>query len=94
MMIGWTPQSIGWHSDDGFIFWQNEKMLGEAIPYKKHDVLGCGYDYATMDVFFTKNGQEIHRQCVPTLYDPIACVAMDFPFSLEINLGQTAFLFK
>lgn len=92
MMIGWTPQSIGWHSDDGFIFWQNEKMLGER--YKKYDVLGCGYDYATRHVFFTKNGEEVFRQCMLTLHAPIASIAMDGSFSFRINVGQMPFLFQ
>ena len=59
-LVGWTKQSIGFHSDDGKIFIESgrggkdstTKSYGESDG----DIIGCGYNYDKNVVFFTKNG--------------------------------------
>ena len=65
-MIGWTQESIGFHSDDGKIFIEKGKP-GITTMVKsygqnnlKNDVIGCGYNYNQQTVFFTKNGKLIY----------------------------------
>lgn len=92
LLIGWTNQSIGWHSDDGNIFWQNSKY--PSVTFKKNDIVGCGYDYETSDVFYTKNGIEVFRMYVPFKNSIIGCIAIDdYEVLYDLNFGKKKFVY-
>jgi hypothetical protein len=67
---GWDIHSFGWHSDDGSIFHGS----GDGMPYSEEgfsvgDVVGCGLEYDSGRIFFTKNGRhlgEAFRAVPPT----------------------------
>lgn len=57
---GWTEDSIGFHSDDGRLFFgtgTDSEPFGPS--YGDGDVVGCGVHIPSMSVFFTKNGKLI-----------------------------------
>lgn len=60
-MPGWDAQSIGYHSDDGALFYgSGRSILPHYGPrYGPGDVVGCGIDYARCIVFFTFNGRNL-----------------------------------
>ncbi|ELP85188.1 hypothetical protein EIN_083000 [Entamoeba invadens IP1] len=63
-MLGWFQSSIGYHSDDGHIFYESGQPCNAiAKPYGnvvgEVDVVGCGYDVKKQRVFFTLNGNLI-----------------------------------
>lgn len=57
---GWTEDSLGFHSDDGSLFFGTGT---DSEPFESSygdgDVVGCGVHIPSMSVFFTKNGNFI-----------------------------------
>ena len=53
---GWNTESWGYHSDDGAIF-HEKKIRGFGPLFGPGDTVGCGIEYSTHTVFFTKNGK-------------------------------------
>ena len=62
MMVGWSENSIGYHSDDGCLYdGEGDGMeYGEAYGMNVHDnnIVGCGFNLKTKEVFFTFNGKK------------------------------------
>lgn len=57
---GWTEDSLGYHSDDGRLFFGSGTDSEPFGPsYGDGDVVGCGVHIPSMSVFFTKNGNLI-----------------------------------
>ncbi len=64
-MPGWNSNAIGYHADDGRLFYQNGfgKAFGPLCT--TGDKMGCGIDFDCdvgpnfVNVFFTKNGKQI-----------------------------------
>lgn len=57
-MPGWDSLSYGYHGDDGGLFHSKGDMLRTYGPtYGAGDTVGCGIQYDTGGIFFTKNGE-------------------------------------
>jgi len=54
---GWKKGSYGYHADDGEVF--AESVIGRkwGPMYGSGDVVGCGVDFKSRSLFFTKNGK-------------------------------------
>ena len=102
-MVGWTMQSIGFHTDDRVVRWNDQPlraMHGRALL--PGDVLGCGcrrtYDEDEWEVFFTWNGCLIFRK--PKFLEshkPVTAVVMydaEVDFRYRTNFGRHAFRYS
>ena len=58
-MPGWGHGSWGYHGDDGQIFAENGPGRVYGPVYSTGDVVGCGTDLGTGNIFFTKNGEDL-----------------------------------
>lgn len=65
-MPGWNRNGIGYHADDGRLFFQDGFGRAFAATCTEGDRMGCGIDFEDDDcedgyrsVFFTKNGKRI-----------------------------------
>ena len=64
-MPGWNRNGIGYHADDGKMFYQNGHGQGFGPTCTEGDRMGCGVDFDTdcgqgyVSIFFTKNGKQI-----------------------------------
>ena len=56
---GWESESYGFHGDDGDIYNQQSNGKGYSTPFRAPDVIGCGINFRTKTVFFTKNGSNL-----------------------------------
>ncbi|KAG9254557.1 uncharacterized protein F5Z01DRAFT_673714 [Emericellopsis atlantica] len=54
--VGWEPESFGYHGDDGRVFCAQTVGKRYSEGYNMNDVIGCGVDFLTNCIFFTKNG--------------------------------------
>lgn len=54
-MPGWKKHSYGYHGDDGKKFGEG-KTPGDWPLYELDDVIGCGINFETDSIFFTRNG--------------------------------------
>ena len=56
-MPGWYDGSWGYHGDDGHLMDEGDHYLTAPYPtYSTNDVVGCGIDFESRSVYFTKNG--------------------------------------
>ncbi|KAJ5077149.1 ran-binding protein m [Anaeramoeba ignava] len=97
-MPGWE-NSIGYHGDDGNLFFCDGKGQEFGPTYSKNDTVGFGLDRNTKNAFFTHNGKLI--KIVPdnkfslfskTLYPAIGLHSKNAKIS--VNFGTIPFLYK
>ncbi|OMJ14626.1 Ran-binding protein 9 [Smittium culicis] len=53
---GWDCDSWGYHGDDGFSFNSNSSGRSYGPKFTKGDIIGCGVNFITSEIFFVKNG--------------------------------------
>ena len=59
-MPGWFDGSWGYHGDDGHIMDEGGHYLTPPYPtFGANDVVGCGVDFQSRSVYFTKNGMRL-----------------------------------
>ena len=91
---GWRMGSYGYHGDNGQKYGSYHQ--GKGLPYGPEfgtgDVVGCGWDRGTGNVFFTKNGvhlgiafTHVFTQCYP------AFGLASFGGKISLNFGQDEF---
>ena len=75
-MVGWDKRTIVLHND-GKIYNENDYNGVEATqPLKKNDIIGCGFNLITNEIFFTVNGKLIEKKF--TLFGEELCHAIGF----------------
>ncbi len=99
-MPGWDQSSYGYHSDDGGIFHGTgtSSRRQERPTYGPGDVVGCGLDYVSRRIFFTRNGKflgyefdVIDLDVVETGLFPT--VGIDSNRPIFVNFGERPFHF-
>ena len=53
---GWEAESWAYHGDDGFLFTCSPGGKAFGPQFATQDVVGCGINFRTGSIFFTKNG--------------------------------------
>ena len=95
-MVGWTMDSIGLHTDENVIRYDN-RVVHEIPSLVEGDVVGCGWQrYAGVWMaLFTVNGKLVYRHpfswaapCPMVVHDP-GCA-----FVYETNFGATPFRYR
>ncbi|KAL7715276.1 B30.2/SPRY domain-containing protein [Entamoeba marina] len=96
--VGWDIYSIGYHSDDGALFIESNTIsvqkYGKAYGEKngEKNVVGCGYNTITKEVFYTINGTKL--QPIKVSYENMsAAIGLSKFDSVTINYGDNPFVF-
>ena len=62
-MPGWEKYGVGYHADDGHLYYQHGYGKPFGSKCKTGDVMGCGVifnqDSENVEIFFTKNGEQV-----------------------------------
>ena len=98
--VGWFNNSIGFHSDDGSVRFNNcEESAAYSPLWKLNDIIGAGIIYSaknTIIPFFTFNGKLIYTHKNPiiikTPYYPI--IGYDHSHSIKVNFSNKKFKFN
>jgi hypothetical protein len=53
---GWIADSYGYHGDDGSLFHNSGAGRSYSDRWENGDVIGCGLNFSTGEVFFVRNG--------------------------------------
>lgn len=95
-MLGWSKDSIGYHSDDGLICREGCAQVHKKEKFTHRDTIGFGIQTKKNVVFFTKNGKLIYH-CAFSFFWNITlypAIVMDDFFSYQINHGEEKFQFQ
>uniref|UniRef100_A0A7E4W5N9 B30.2/SPRY domain-containing protein n=1 Tax=Panagrellus redivivus TaxID=6233 RepID=A0A7E4W5N9_PANRE len=92
---GWDPNSYGYHGDDGNFFSASGKGRPYGPKFGVDDTIGCGVNFVTRQVFFTKNGTNLGYldiEEVSLQYDYYPVVGMQAAEAVvRTNFGQRPF---
>ena len=99
-MPGWDTESIGYHSDDGGIFHGKGVAARHGQPtFGPGDTVGCGVEYRSKRIFFTKNAKflgyefgRLRRDFVENGLYPT--VGIDTNCPIFVNFGEHPFTFN
>jgi nitrate reductase NapE component len=96
---GWEPDSLGWHSDDACLFYQNARSWHDRRKYGQlwapGDVIGAGYDVVKREIFYTRNGEMVGVAFAEVEPQPYrSCVAIKEGADVIFNHGAAPFKYK
>jgi hypothetical protein len=94
-LLGWLENSVGYHSDDGCIFYNGSKIT-QIKQLEKQDVLGIGFDIDKNVLFFVLNGVVIKKLQEISSNHFFPCIISDVNIDEHIilNYGKKPFLFN
>ena len=97
-MPGWTPDSFGYHGDDGGSF-EGANFVEEPRIFETFgagDCVGCGINYENGTLFYCKNGQflfsvGLYESDLAREWFPL--VGIDSSWPVKVNFGHKPFRF-
>lgn len=92
---GWEPNTYGYHGDDGLLYHGQGRGDAFGPTFTAGDTVGAGINYASQEIFFTKNGKLVgtHFKDVKCpLYPSIGLHSLNE--RIEVNFGQRPFVFN
>jgi hypothetical protein len=94
-MLGWSSDSIGYHSDDGLICRDGSAVVRKKEKFSHNDIIGFGVNLENNHIFFTKNGILIFNQPYSFFWNTtiFPAIVMDSPILYQINHGEEEFKF-
>ncbi|SPN97391.1 related to human RANBPM NP_005484.1 [Cephalotrichum gorgonifer] len=91
---GWETDSWGYHGDDGHCFHDTNCGKTYGPKYTTGDIVGCGINFNTGCIFFTKNGHNLgaaFRDVKGQLYPSVGL--KKYGEHIRTNFGHTPFVF-
>lgn len=91
---GWDPNSYGYHGDDGLLYHGQGKGEAFGPTYSRGDTVGGGINYASQELFFTKNGTivgAVFKDVKGPLFPTVAVHSQNE--EVTINFGKDPFVF-
>ncbi|XP_073396003.1 ran-binding protein M homolog [Physcomitrium patens] len=91
---GWEANSYGYHGDDGKLYRGPGLAETYAPGFTVGDTVGAGINYASQEIFFTKNGKVlsgVYKEVKTPLYPTIGLHSPNE--KVEVNFGQRKFMF-
>ncbi|KAH7726699.1 RAN binding protein 9 [Aphelenchoides avenae] len=93
---GWDQTSYGYHGDDGHFFCSSGQGREYGPTFDIGDTIGCGINFVTREIFFTRNGQHlgVAKRDVNITQDLYPVVGMQSPDEMvDANFGQKPFAY-
>ena len=82
--------TIRLYSNDGKVYNKNGEGIKVIEPFKKNDVIGCGFNLITNEIFFTVNGKLIEKKFI--LFGEELCHSIGFNNykykTVSVNFGN------
>lgn len=91
---GWEQNSYGYHGDDGLLYRGQGKGEPFGPTFTTGDTVGGGINYASQEVFFTKNGVvvgTVYKDMKGSLFPTVAVHSQNEEVS--VNFGKEPFVF-
>ncbi|KAF5732798.1 ran-binding protein 10-like [Tripterygium wilfordii] len=91
---GWEANSCGYHGDDGHLYRGQGKGDDFGPTFTTNDTVGGGINYASQEIFFTKNGTivgTVYKDIKGPLFPTVAVHSQNE--EIEVNFGQRPFAF-
>ncbi|KAI5927049.1 SPRY domain-containing protein [Camillea tinctor] len=91
---GWEPDSYGYHGDDGDVYSGGNVGKRYKDTFGPEDTIGCGINFRTGSVFFTKNANELgvaFQNVKGKLYPAVGMKKAGE--HVRVNFGQKPFIF-
>ncbi|KAJ8520333.1 hypothetical protein ONZ45_g2801 [Pleurotus djamor] len=93
---GWERNSWGYHGHDGYTYASDREGQTFDAAFQTGDIIGCGIDFTTRRMFYTRNGSFINHA-----FDNVGKDGDIYPAvgmrhsgeSLRVNFGQDPFKF-
>ncbi|KAL7713421.1 B30.2/SPRY domain-containing protein [Entamoeba marina] len=93
--IGWDDGSIGYHSDDGYLFHENGGGERFGPTFNSGDVVGVGFIPRERVIFFTNNGTIIKNRFIKVTSDVwYPAIGFSTAYSVQVNFGKKPFTFN
>ncbi|QIW97626.1 hypothetical protein AMS68_003144 [Peltaster fructicola] len=92
---GWEPDAFAYHGDDGEVFSGQSSGRSYGPHLVTHDVVGCGINFRTNSIFFTRNGNYLgsaFSDVKPGEYFPIIGFRKNGDHA-RANFGRQLFVF-
>lgn len=103
-MPGWNRLSAGWHLDDLRKFFEDpdggRDYVNDIVSrVSEGDTIGCGYEFATSNIFFTYNGLRLPNAFTGvylprTKHDVYAAIGVEGECQFQVNFGGELFRWK
>nr|DAD39107.1 TPA_asm: hypothetical protein HUJ06_013430 [Nelumbo nucifera] len=91
---GWEASSYGYHGDDGLLYRGQGKGEAFGPTFTSGDTIGGGINYASQELFFTKNGKlvgTVYKDVKGPLFPTVAVHSQNE--EVNVNFGQQPFVF-
>ncbi|KAJ6255830.1 Tankyrase-1 [Drechslerella dactyloides] len=89
--------AYAWHGNDGLLFYSKEEKpftLGndEQATFQSGDVIGCGWNKISGEIFYTKNGKYVDVAWSQVPCDKLwPAIGSKAEYEANVNFGQDAF---